>query len=320
MTIQKLLEKEREYLNFFFEHLDVKKAEEMLQLLFNCKGVFFFSGVGKSELVAKKIAVTLTSTGSKALYLSPLNALHGDIAMVSDKDIFVLVSKSGESEELLNIIPFLRNRGVKLIALVSNAASRLAKSCDFVMNLPLERELCPFDLVPTTSTTIQMIFGDIIAVALMGLKNFSMDTFALNHPAGRIGKRTSVKVKDLMLVGSNLPLCKPKDTLRSTLVELSNKRCGCVLIVDEAKHLLGIFTDGDLRRALQSYGANVLETLMDQLMNSNPRLISADELAWKAMQLMESDQKHAITVLPVTDEDKKIIGLIKMHDIVQAGI
>jgi arabinose-5-phosphate isomerase len=264
--------------------------------------------------------VTMTSTGTKALYLSPTNALHGDIGMITDKDILVLVSKSGESEELLNFIPFLRNRGVYMIALVSNPSSRLAKSCDFVMNLPLERELCPFDLVPTTSTTVQMIFGDMLAVALMNLKNYSLDKYALNHPAGRIGKRTMVKVKDLMLVGTDIPFCSTKNNLRTTLVELSNKRCGCVLIVDENRHLLGIFTDGDLRRALQSRGANVLEIAMDQLMTKTARWIGPDDLAWVAMQKMESDQKNAITVLPVIDDEKKVVGLIKMHDIVQAGI
>lgn len=318
--LKELFEQEQRYLSYFFEHLDIKAAEQLLDILFHCPGVAIFTGIGKSGLVAKKIAVTMTSTGSRAFYLSPTNAMHGDIGIVTEKDVFIMLSKSGESDELLNLVPFMRNRGIKLISIVSNPNSRLAKACDFFVNLPLQKELCPFDLVPTTSTAIQMIFGDVLAVALMSRKKFSLDEYALNHPAGRIGRRITTKVKDLMISGTGIPKCTPNDKLVDILVELSNKRCGCILIVNEAHIFQGIFTDGDLRRALQHHGPKALEVTMHELMTHSAKFIGPHELAWEAMQVMESDQKHPVTVLPVLEDGNKVVGLIKMHDIVQSGI
>jgi arabinose-5-phosphate isomerase len=318
--IANLLDREKDSLNHFFANLDKAALKTFLEILFKCEGLLILSGVGKSSLVAEKISVTLTSTGTRALFLSPTNALHGDIGIASEKDVFIMVSKSGESDELLNLIPFLRNKGVKILSMVSNSTSRLAKASDFNLTLPMEKELCPFDLAPTTSTVIQMIVGDVIAIALMELKQFTKDEFAMNHPAGRIGRRIMTKVKDLMITGQGIPLCKAEDKLFDTLVELSNKRCGCVLITDDRQQLLGIFTDGDLRRALQSQGPASLEATMGTLMTKSPRSIEANELAWTALQKMEADQKRPITVLAVLNESKAIAGVIKMHDIVQSGI
>jgi len=210
---------------------------------------------------------------------------------------------------------------VKLVAIISNSDSRLAKACDVVMELPLEKELCPFDMVPTTSTEIQMIFGDALAVALMQKKAFGLDDFAENHPAGRIGKRITLRVKDLMLKDQAIPLCHPEDKLVDILVpELSNKQCGCVLVVDDEGVLEGIFTDGDLRRALEKEGGKVLDLPMGKIMAESPRFIRPSELALAAMEEMEGDQKHPITVLPVVDDQNKVVGIIKMHDIVQSGL
>lgn len=319
-VLKELFSQKRQYLDFFFEKLDIEAADQLLQMLFDCQGTMIFTGVGKSGLVAKKIAMTMTSTGSRAVYLSPTNALHGDMGILNSKDVFVMLSKSGESDELLHMIPSLRNKGVKLVAIVSNGNSRLAKACDFSITLPLEKELCPFNLAPTTSTSIQMIFGDVLTIALMRMNNFSLDEYALNHPAGRIGKRITTKVQDLMLSGANLPVCKPHDKLVDILVELSNKRCGCLLVVDEAMTLQGIFTDGDLRRALLKQGAAVLDQPIQNMMTCSPRYIAPNKLAWEAMQLMESDPKNAITVMPVLGEAKKVLGLIKLHDLVQSGL
>jgi arabinose-5-phosphate isomerase len=318
--LKELFTLKRQYINYFFEHMDHAAAEQFLQTLCACEGTMVFTGIGKSGLIAKKIAVTMTSTGSKASFLSPTNALHGDLGILNAKDVFVLLSKSGETEELLNLIPYLRNKGVKLLCIVSNGKSRLAKACDFAVTLPLEKELCPFNLAPTTSTSIQLMFGDIMAIALMRHKNFSLDQYALNHPAGSIGKRMIVKVKDLMLADKLIPLCKPKDKLVDTLVELSNKRCGCVLIVDDNMIMQGIFTDGDLRRSLLNKGPDVLHNTMEQLMTKTPRHINPEVLAWDAMRLMEADQRNAITCLPVIDENRKVHGLIKLHDIIQSGL
>lgn len=319
-VIKELLQKEKLSLDYFFDKIDVATAERVVEILRACQGVMIFSGVGKSGLVAEKIAMTMTSTGSKALFISPTNALHGDIGIVSEKDIFIFLSKSGESEELLQLIPTLRNRRVKIIGIVSNSQSRLARASDIVIDLPLQQELCPFDMVPTTSAVIQLIFGDLLAIALMRLKNFSLDDYVQNHPAGRIGKRISMKVSDLMITGPSLPVCKPHDRLVDTLVELSNKRCGCVLVINDEQILQGIFTDGDLRRSLQKHGASSLSLQMKDVMTQAARSIEPHHLAWDAMREMEGDQKNAITVLPVLENKQKLVGLIKLHDIIQSGL
>ncbi len=319
-VLHDLVEKEKEYLNDFFQNINLESLQNFANFLSDCKGTVVFSGVGKSGLVAEKIAMTMTSTGSRAFFLSPINALHGDIGILSKDDIVVMVSKSGESDELLHLIPFMRNKGVKIGVIVTNPKSRLAKAVDTVLLLPNEKELCPFDMAPTTSTVIQMIIGDILAIALMQMKNFSLEEYAKNHPSGRIGRRIVTRVQDLMISGEGIPLCRPKDKLVEILVELSNKRCGCILVANEQRELLGIFTDGDLRRALQRHGPKALDHTMEELMTRSPRWINSQELAWDAMHLMEADQKHPIMVLAVLDEAKKVVGVIKMHDIVQSGI
>lgn len=318
--LQALFEEQRKHINFFFEALDLHAADKLLQMMLQCQGVIFFSGIGKSGLVAKKIAVTITSTGTRALYMSPTNALHGDIGMVSSQDLFIFFSRSGESEELLTLLPYLRNKGVTIFSIICKDHSRLARSSDHSLVLPMNRELCPFDSVPTTSAAIQLIFGDVLAIALMRLKNVQQDQYTKNHPAGRIGKRLTLKVQDLMLKGNQIPLCKSDDKLGHVLVELSNKRCGCLLITDEKRNLKGIFTDGDLGRSLNKYGPAALERNIEELMTKTPRWIAADTLAIQAIEQMEADQKNAITVLPVLDHNQKLVGLVKMHDIIQSGI
>lgn len=310
----------RDYLNYFFDHVDVDACESVLQKLLNCTGTIFLSGVGKSALVAKKIAVTMVSTGTRALFLSATDAVHGDLGIVSDKDVFLFLSKSGESDELLNLIPYIRNKGAYLIGVVSAPNSRLAKACHLSVVLPLKKELCPFDLAPTTSAATQLIFGDVLTVALMRMKNFSLSEYAMNHPAGRIGKRISLKVRDLMITGAHLPACKPQSILVDILGELSSKGCGCLLVTDAEKQLQGIFTDGDLRRSLQKHGVKALEMTIQDLMTRKPRTIGPDVLAWDAMQRMEAQQNQAITTMPVIDQDNQVLGLIKMHDILQSGL
>lgn len=318
--LRELLDIERKSLDHFFSHVDLKTAEEVFNLCANCKGMIFFSGVGKSGLVAKKIAMTLTSTGTRSLYLNPMNAIHGDLGMVSQDDIFFMLSKGGESEELLHLIPFIHNKGAKIIAMVCSSNSRLEKAADLALRLPIERELCPYDMAPTVSTTVQMIFGDLLAIALMRHKNFSVDDYASNHPGGRIGRRLVMKVSDLMLKDKDIPICTPNDKLVDILVELSNKKCGCIMVVNPDKELLGIFTDGDLRRSIQKYGPEAFNVTMDKLMTAQPRAVDPGLLAMEAVKVMESNPKHPVTVLPVLSEGKKLVGLIKMHDILQSGM
>jgi arabinose-5-phosphate isomerase len=318
--LQELFKRQKSAIDHFFSSLDLKHCENIFNVLLACEGVIFFTGIGKSGYIAQKIAATMMSTGTKSLFLSPINALHGDLGMVSSKDLLIIFSKSGETEELLQLLPSIRNKAAKIIAITSNPQSRLVKSSDFFLELPCSVELCPFDLAPTTSAEIQLLFGDVIAVALMQAKGFTLNAFAENHPAGRIGRRATIKVKDLMLDVQKTPLCFPKDYLKDVLLDFSNKRCGCLVVIDENKSLKGIFTDGDLRRALQEKGEDVLRQSLKDIMTPSPRFIEANALAWEAMKLMEADQNHPIMVLPVLNQEKKIVGLIKMHDIIQAGL
>ncbi len=317
--LKNLFQQQRDKINYFFEHVDLAAAEDLLSMFESCRGMIFFTGVGKSGFIAQKIATTMTSVNVKSLFLSPVDALHGDIGILSKDDIFVLLSRSGESDELLQLVPFLRNKGVRLAALVCEKNSRLGNACDFEMFLPIQQEICPFGLMPTTSSAVQMIFCDLLATELMIKKQFKVEDYRLNHPAGRIGRRMTLKVKDLMLTGDKLPICSPNDKIMDTLVSLTNKQCGCIIVVDEEGEMLGIFTDGDLRRTLQDLGSDALQQTIREAMTETARWTTADRLAFDAMKQMEEDQKHPITVLPVL-EDNKVVGVIKIHDILQSGV
>ncbi len=317
--IRELLRQQQGALDHYFRHLVIEPVEAALQILQECRGTLILSGVGKSGYVAKKIAATLLSMGIRAFFLNPMEAVHGDLGFVASSDLFLPFSKSGESQELLDLIPYIRSRGAKTIAIVSNDRSRLARLADFSVTLPVERELCPYDLAPTTSTAVQLLFGDLLAIALMRTKQIPLEEFARNHPGGFIGRRISLKTHDLMLKGEAIPLCRPADRLLDALHELSSKRCGCLLVVGPDKKLLGLFTDGDLRRSLQSKGAAALETSLQDLMSQSPRTIPPDLLALEALRRMEEDPARLITVLPVV-EDGVVVGLLRMHDILQAGL
>lgn len=320
MDLEKLFSQQQQQLSYFFERIDLEKAKAFIDTCIACKGVIVCTGIGKSGLIAEKIAATLVSTGTKALYLPAANFLHGDIGLFSEEDLLIVLSKSGETEELLNLIPFLKKRKVPILSLVSSRQSRLGSLSDVTLELPMEKELCPFDLTPTTSTAIQLIFGNILAVSLMQRKAFRLEQYALNHPSGSIGKKATLLVQDLMLAEDKIPFCAPKDRLIDVLVELSNKRCGCLIVADETKKLLGIFTDGDLRRALQIHGSSVLEKNMDALMTPSAISISEDILAWDAMKIMQKDPSGKwIMVMPVVKEEQ-VVGVLRMHDIVHAGL
>ncbi len=320
MDIQELFHSYRKEVGDFFDQINLLEVRNVLDALKSCKGLLVFTGVGKSGLVAQKIAATLTSTGTRALFLSPLEALHGDIGVVSSDDIVIAISKSGEADELLDMIPFVRKKGAKVLAFVSNPQSRLAASADTILMLPVQKELCPFNLAPTVSTTVQMILGDVLAIALMQERSFSMDQYALNHPSGSIGKKMTLKVEDLMIEGEALPLAGPNNRVIDILFELSDKRAGCILVLDEEMKLLGIFTDGDLRRSLQTHGHNLLEMPLNHVMTKAPKSISPETLAWEALYMMEGSRKNPIMVLPVVDKENRVLGLLKMHDILQSGL
>ena len=295
--LPELLKEQRQNIDHYFDQLDLNQVNAAVRECLNTKGLIIFTGVGKSGIIAEKIAMTMISTGTKALYLPPTNFLHGDIGILSENDLFVLMSRSGETEELLNLVPFARKRGTRLLGVVSNPHSRLAKQCDLFVNLPFIKELCPFDLAPTTSTSIQLLFGDMLAIALMRAKGFELSSYALNHPSGAIGKKISVTVEELMLKDEQVPLAKPEDRLIDVLVELSNKKRGALLIVDQHKTFLGIFTDGDLRRALQNQGSDVLEKQLQDLMTKTALTVNKDALAWDALKIMQKDPKKLVMML-----------------------
>ncbi len=314
-----LLEKQQHSLNHFFSTVDVAQLEKVFEKIFSCQGVVVFSGVGKSGHIAQKISTTFVSTGTRSIFLSPGHALHGDIGFVSNADIFIALSKSGESQEIVDLLPFIQKKGAFTIGVVSKADSKLGKMTDLSIVLPVKEELCPFDLAPTTSTAVQLLFGDCLAVALMQKKQFSVKDFALNHPAGLLGRKIAMKVSDLMLKKEDLPLCRPQDLLVDLLHEISSKKCGCLLVCNEHLELLGIFTDGDLRRALQRQGSSVLQMPISKLMTGSPMVISSHFLVVEAVRKMEENSSRLITVLPVLEEGK-VVGLLRMHDVIQAGL
>ncbi|PCI92711.1 KpsF/GutQ family sugar-phosphate isomerase [Candidatus Aerophobetes bacterium] len=317
--LKQLLETQKQYLDYFFDSIDLNIAEKILETLVNCKGSIFFTGVGKSGIIAEKLAMTMISVGTKAFYLPPTNALHGDIGILSEEDVFVFLSKSGETKELLSLLPFVKQRKVKVISWVSRSSSSLAKRSDCSITLPLARELCPFDLAPTTSAVIQLIFGDVLAVALMKRKSFSLQDYAKNHPAGSIGSRITQTVDDIMVSGKDLPVCCTGDKLKDVLVELTNKRCGCLLVVDKTKKLCGIFTDGDLRRALQENPNSILDEEMQSLMTKNFLSVVKQKLVHEAAEVMQRDSSKWVMMLPVVEENK-LVGLVRMHDIINFNL
>lgn len=317
--LKTLFERQKKSLDHFFSSVDVSAVEKVLEKMFSCKGVLILMGVGKSGHIAQKIAATLSSTGSRSSYLCPSHALHGDLGFVTKDDIFLLFSKSGESQELLDLIPHIRRKGAFIIAAVSHENSRLAKVSDLSICLPLKEELCPFNLAPTTSTALQLLFGDSLAIALMQKRQFTMNDFAANHPSGFLGRKLTMKVADLMLKGEQLPICRPEDKLIDILHELSAKKCGCLLVCDAEGHLKGIFTDGDLRRAIESKGASSLQETLSRLMTASPLTIPSHQLVVEAMRQMEADSSRLVTVLPVLEQNR-VVGLLRMHDIVQAGL
>ncbi|KAH9621236.1 hypothetical protein KSS87_015335 [Heliosperma pusillum] len=318
-TLLNLFKSQQNYLNYFFKHLDVSQTLKFTQTLISSKGTIFFTGVGKSGFVAQKISQTLVSLGIKSGFLSPVDALHGDIGILTKNDVLVLFSKSGNSEELIKLAPCAKAKGAFLIGVTSNEVNNLMGFVDLNVHLPLERELCPFDLAPVTSTAIQMVFGDTVAIALMSARNLSREEYAANHPAGKIGKSLIFKVRDVMKKPAELPVCKEGDFIMDQLVELTSKGCGCLLVIDDNYHLIGTFTDGDLRRTLKASGEGIFKLTVGEMCNRHPRTIGPDAMAVSAMEKMESPPSP-VQFLPVIDDQDTLIGIVTLHGLVSAGL
>ena len=266
------------------------------------------TGVGKSGLICKKIAATFASTGTPAFFLHPGDAAHGDLGMVRGDDTVIAVSNSGETAELLNIVPIIKSFGIPVIAITNNSESSLARFSDVTLLLHVEKEACPLGLAPTTSTTATLALGDALAVTLMKLKGFKSEDFARFHPGGKLGIRLS-KVRDIMRKGDDIPVVSPDTTFKEVVCEISSKKLGATVVVEDKK-LVGIITDGDLRRAFEK-GVN-FDTRAREIMTENPKTIREDIFAEKAVEIME---KYKITVLPVVNENGQITGIIHLHDI-----
>jgi len=288
-------------------------------LLLDCCGKVIVCGMGKSGIAARKIAATLSSTGTPAVYLHPGEATHGDMGMITKDDLFLAVSKSGKNDEITKLLPYLKAIKVKMIAITASANSPLADESDIVLLTMAEKEACPMDIVPTTSTTAAIVLGDALAVAALQSRNFSKEDFARLHPSGVLGKRLNLTVGELMHKNDAMPLISMDTPLREALFEITNKRLGCTGIADREGRLAGIITDGDLRRILIKNPA-ALEVNVSNLMTAPPRTTRADVLAVEALEQMEMDPRGPVTQLFVTDGSGRPVGLIHIHDIIREGL
>lgn len=302
------------------DRLQVDHVEKVIELLASCQGKVVLAGVGKSGIVARKIAATLTSTGTLAVYLHPADALHGDLGIVTAADVVIVLSNSGETDELVTMLPHLKSRQVPIIALVGNLRSTLARNADVVLDAFVDREACPFNLAPTTSTTVALAIGDALAITLMQVKGLTPEAFAINHPAGRLGKRLTLRVRDLMHSGTEMPIVAPQASWLEVLSTMSRGGLGAVNVIDDLGELVGIITDGDLRRLLQRVKPTELETLTaSSMMTAKPIVVAPDVLAYRALQLMEN-RLSQISLLPVVNQQQQCIGLLRLHDVVRSGL
>lgn len=286
-----------------------------VEAILNTKGRVIISGVGKSGIIARKIVATMNSTGTPALFMHPSDAIHGDLGMVRSDDVVILISKSGSTPEIVRIFPVLRRIGTKIIALVGDVKSFLAKEADIVLDVSVEEEACPYDLAPTSSTTATLVMGDALAIALLKAKNFTKEQFAFYHPGGTIGRRLTLKVEEIMTRGENVPVVNQNVDLHSAILEMTSKRLGATCVVNEEGKLIGIITDGDLRRAMEKY-SNLSQLKAKDVMGKNPKSIKPDVLASYAIQLMET---YKITQLICVDNENHPIGMIHLHDLVNLG-
>lgn len=315
-----LLRLEAEAITQASRQLNPQEVEKAIALLMQCYGKVILTGVGKSGIVARKIAATLTSTGTPSMYLHPGDALHGDLGIVTGEDLAVIFSNSGETEEALAMLPYLKHRQVPIIAILGNLNSTLARNADAVLNASVTKEACPLNLAPTASTTVAMAIGDAVAMTLMQAKGLTPRDFALNHPAGRLGKRLTLKVADLMHSGSDNPTISPDSSWLEVVGKITQAGLGAVNVVDRDRRLLGIITDGDLRRAIQNTDPTDLSKLYaGKIMTGNPTVVLTTDLAYDALQMMEN-RPSQISVLPVVDEDRICVGLLRLHDVVRSGL
>ena len=292
-----------------------------LNIILSCagehnKGRVIVSGMGKSGHIARKIAATMSSTGTPAYFVHPAEASHGDLGMITSQDVFIALSYSGESHELMTIIPVIKRQGAQLISITGNPQSSLATAADAHLNIAIDKEACPMGLAPTTSTTATLAMGDALAMALLDAKGFGVEDFARSHPGGSLGRRLLTHVRDIMHIGKKIPAVGKNATLAEAVLEMSRKGLGMTAIVDDTQHVLGIYTDGDLRRTLEKK-VDFSSTLVSTVMSHKPRGIGPDALAAEAVQIME---QYNINQMLVMDADNKLVGALNMHDLLRAKV
>ncbi len=315
---QKVLRMEAEAIMDLIPRVDAH-FDAAVEMILACQGRVVMTGMGKSGIIAHKIAATLASTGTPAIYLHPAEGIHGDLGMVTGADVVIALSNSGETGEVLNILPSLRRIGAKLIAMVGKADSTLAENSDVVLDVGVKKEACPLGLAPTSSTTAALAFGDALAMALMGKRHFTSNQFAVFHPGGSLGRKLLLTVADIMHSDDENPLVCGEATVQEALFVITDKGLGAVSVVDGDKKMIGLLTDGDIRRGL-SKGVDFLNRPVTELMTRSPKSITGDKLAAEALHLMESNKPKPITVLPVVDGENHVVGLLHMTDLVRQGV
>ncbi len=287
-----------------------------VEVIYNSKGRVVLSGMGKSGLIARKIVATLNSTGTAAIYLHPTDALHGDLGMVRQEDVVILISKSGNTEEISNLIPMLKRLKVTLIAMSGNKHSRLGSECDIFLNISVKEEACPHDLAPTASTTATLAMGDALSVALLQKRGFTAEDFAYLHPGGSLGKRLSLEIKEIMIKGDKIPKVQEETSIKDVILEITSKRLGTTTVVNKEGKLTGVITDGDLRRLLERT-LDIKDLTAKDIMTHNPKVMKENYLASFALQQMEN---FKITSMIIIDEKNKPLGIIHLHDLINLGL
>lgn len=310
-----VIETETDAISQLIDRIDEKFVAACSHIL-DCEGRTVVIGMGKSGHIGNKIAATLASTGTPAFFVHPGEASHGDLGMITQKDVVIALSNSGETDEIMTLLPVIKRLNIPLIALTGNLNSTLAKTATVSIDVSVPREACPLGLAPTASTTATLAMGDAIAIALLEARNFSKEDFALAHPAGALGRRLLLRVIDIMHTGDEIPKVYEHTLFKEALVEMTQKGLGTTAIVDNDDHVIGIFTDGDIRRSFDA-NADVHKTVMGELMTRNCKVIDKDKLAAEALAIME-DRK--INALLVVDDQNKLIGILNMHDLLRARV
>lgn len=313
LTIEKnsIAELEKRFDNAAF----VKNFTDAVDVISRCKGKVIVTGMGKSGIIAQKIVATFNSTGTYSIFMHSADSIHGDLGIVREEDVVILISKSGATGEVKQLIPIFKNLGIKIISIVGSLKSELAKVSDIVIDASVKKEACPHNLAPTSSTTAALVIGDALAVSLLQKRGFSKEDFATYHPGGNLGKKLLLKVEDIMAKGNDIPKVSKKAGLKDVIYMISSKRLGCTCVMDKNK-LSGIITDGDIRRFLEK-SLDINNLTAEKLMNKNPKLISKDALAVRALEEMEANK---ITQLIVTDKKKSLKGILHMHRLVELGL